>query len=138
LFYAHSNGGAISNSYSTCKVDGATEVGGFAGQNSNSARSDGTVGYSSINSSYSTGNVNGRAQVGGFVGWHTSDGTIGNCYYNKETSEQLSDAGRRDGKGQGAGKTTAEMKKKETFADWDFAKIWDITAAANSGYPYLR
>jgi len=116
------NVGAISNSYSIGAVTGTEySIGGFAGQN-----------QGSISNSYSIGKTGGaKDRIGGFVGWHISGGTIGNCYYNKEASGQ-SDTGK------GEGKTTAEMKKKEIFVDWDFAKTWDINATINSGYPYLR
>ncbi len=127
--FAGFNVGAISNSYSTSAVTGTSDqVGGFAGQN-------GGV----INNSYSIGKTEGtKDRIGGFIGWHTN-GTIGNCHYNKETSGQNSGIGmRHDGKGECVGKTTTEMKKKETFVDWDFAKIWDINGPMNSGYPYLR
>jgi len=122
------NVGTINNSYSVGAVTGTEySVGGFVGQN-----------QGSVSNSYSVGKVGGtKDRIGGFVGWHTSDGTISKCYFNKETSGHSSDIGRRDGKGECAGKTSAEMKKKETFVDWDFAKIWDITATINSGYPSL-
>jgi len=29
------------------------------------------------------------------------------------------------------------MKQKETFADWDFDKTWEIDGKVNGGYPYL-
>jgi hypothetical protein len=36
------------------------------------------------------------------------------------------------------GKTTAEMKQKATFKDWDFDGIWKIDAKMNDGYPYFH
>jgi hypothetical protein len=36
----------------------------------------------------------------------------------------------------GEGKTTAQMKQRATFVDWDFANVWDI--AENQTYPFLR
>jgi hypothetical protein len=54
---------------------------------------------------------------------------ITNSYYDSETSGQSDDDGR------GEPKTTAEMKKQETYADWDFDDIWGIDE--NNGYPYL-
>ena len=36
----------------------------------------------------------------------------------------------------GEGKTTAQMKQRATFVDWDFASVWDI--AENQTYPFLR
>lgn len=37
----------------------------------------------------------------------------------------------------GVPKTTAEMKRQETFVGWDFEEIWGIDPAINDGYPYL-
>jgi hypothetical protein len=36
----------------------------------------------------------------------------------------------------GEGRTTAQMKQRATFVDWDFANVWDI--AENQTYPFLR
>ncbi len=34
-------------------------------------------------------------------------------------------------------KTTIEMKEQNTYAGWDFDKIWGINTTVNNGYPYL-
>ena len=59
--------------------------------------------------------------------------TITDSFYDKATSGQ-SDSGK------GTGKTTAQMKTKATFTNWDFDTIWDIDTSGtiNDGYPYLR
>ena len=36
------------------------------------------------------------------------------------------------------GLTTAKMKKKSTYKNWDFKTIWDIHPEKNNGFPFLR
>jgi len=55
----------------------------------------------------------------------TNNGTVNNSYYDSQTS------GRNDNNGKGTPKTTAEMKLKSTFNNWDFNDIWGIS----NGYP---
>ena len=110
----------IINSYATGSVNGTILVGGLTGQNK-----DG----SEIINSYSTGKVTGGSDTGGLVG-RNEGSTINNSYWDHETSGQASSAG-------GTGKTSAEMKQKSTFADWDFENVWNITAGINYGYPYF-
>jgi The GLUG motif len=126
---AGSNNGTIRSAASTGRVTGANDVAGLVGRS-----------YGPIANCYSTGDVNGHLYVGGLVGFHL--GTVTNCYsagtvtgdlnvggligagfpedvlgsfWNLETSGQSTSAG-------GTGKTTAEMKKAQTFLDagWDF------------------
>jgi hypothetical protein len=114
------NNGNISNSYSAGSVIGKKYVGGLAGT------SNGI-----IFNSYSTNLVSGDSLVGGLVG--AVNGThieINNSYYDKEISGQ-SDIGK------GEGKSTAHMKQKSTYEDWDFGKVWGISGEVNGGYPYL-
>jgi hypothetical protein len=115
------NWGNINNSYSNSTVKGRTWVGGFAG-----------LSIGTISNSYSAGIVTGTENhIGGFAGVNDND-KISKSYYDKEASGQNSGLGA--GNGEIEGKTTAEMKEKKVFVDWDFDKIWDI----NGGYPYLR
>jgi hypothetical protein len=65
------NEGAISNSYSTCRVVGNNNTGGLVGKNDDS---EGTV-----TDSYSSGNVTGANNVGGLVGWNR-EGSMSNSY----------------------------------------------------------
>jgi len=132
----------ITNSYATGDVTGSGEVGGLVGRN-----------YADITNSYATGSVNANGWVGGLVGGNrggiiincysigsvsgTQDvggligrnyATITNSYWDIDTSGQTSSAG-------GEGKTTAEMKTKSTFVDWDFVTVWNICEGAT--YPSL-
>ncbi len=111
------NSGTVSQCYSTGSVSGAYDVGGLVGRNS------GTVAQC-----YSMGRVSGSGSyVGGLVGGNS--GKVEGSYWNVETSGQSSSAG-------GVGKTTAEMKQRATYINWDFANVWDIVEAQS--YPYLR
>jgi hypothetical protein len=63
-----SNGGSISDCYSTGSVSGSYSVGGLVGENDGSA----------ISNCYSTGSVSGSYSVGGLAGYNA--GSISNCY----------------------------------------------------------
>jgi len=141
------NYGEISSSYATGNVTGEKEyIGGLTGSNrggiisnsyaignveGNSGWIGGLVGTmwlaSSITNCYAVGSV---AVGGGLVGYY-DDGTITNSYYNINTS------GKTD-EGKGEGKSTAAMKAKNTYTNWDFVNIWAISDVANNGYPILR
>lgn len=120
-----SNRSVIKNSYSRGDVNSLGEgVGGLVGWNR----------FTEILNSYSTGKVNGtETEIGGLVGGGGDETSISNSFFDIETSGQTKSAG-------GEGKTTNEMKDKETFTerDWNFNTIWDISAAINNGYPFLR
>ncbi len=127
--YPHSET-IIRNSYSTASVNGGSgnNVGGLAG----------FAYFSTILNSYSTGSVvTSSSNRGGLIGAKYISSlrstTITDSFYDKATSGQ-SDSGK------GTGKTTAQMKTKATFTNWDFDTIWDIDTSGtiNDGYPYLR
>ena len=128
----------ISNCYSSCSVTGIESTGGLVGGNY-----QGTV-----NNSYSYGAVAANDFVGGLMGFN--GGTVSNCFWDVETSNQTTSAG-------GTGKTTAEMQDVATYtslasvgldAPWDFAKnpfddtaiqnFWNIYENVNNGYPFLQ
>jgi len=101
---------AIRNSYATGKVTGTgSNIGGLAG-NTN---------YGTIENSYAAGEVAGTTtMIGGLVG-SKNGGTIINSFYDKDTTKQTQGVG-SDATATGAtGKTTAQIKEKETFKDWD-------------------
>jgi hypothetical protein len=61
--------------------------------------------------------------------------SITTCFWDSQTS------GQTDGVGSGTstgvtGKTTAEMKQKATFTNWDFVETWGIED--NQTYPFLK
>ena len=69
----------------------------------------------------------GSSNVGGLVG--INGGNISDCYWDTETSGQLTSDG-------GTGKTTDEMMQQTTFVGWDFSTAWTICEGAT--YPWLQ
>ena len=117
------SGGQICNSYATGNVTSTNQnVGGFVGKNVSNALK--------IENCYSTGHASGSSNVCGFCA--DNDGTITNCYWDIEKSENASSDG-------GIGINTATMKLESTFtnAGWDFTTIWDMDAGVNDGYAFL-
>jgi hypothetical protein len=113
---------SVVNSYSENNVTGTSNLGGFVGYNN----------YGIIKNCYSVGEVKSNfvtSSKGGFLGINLEEiGIIEKSYYNLEKSE-ISDK-------YAEGKSTIEMKKKETFIGWDFENIWDIDEGKS--YPFLR
>ncbi len=66
--------------------------------------------------------------MGGRVG--TDSGSAADrAYWDRESSGQATSA-------LGTGRSTAEMKQRDSFPGWDFAGIWRIQES--QGYPTLR
>lgn len=122
--YIH-NYGSLVNSYAMGNVSGNDRVGGLLGQISN---------CTTFNRHYSCGVVSGSSNVGGLVGYlstvpfvnYTSDYS---SFYDSQISGQTDT-------GKGTPKTTAEMKLRYTFREWDF-DVWEITPSINNGYPHF-
>ncbi|MHC4583218.1 MAG: GLUG motif-containing protein, partial [Planctomycetota bacterium] len=155
----------LTNCYSTGSVSGDFKVGGLVGANningtinrcysigSVSGNEDigGLVGYNegrSVTDCYSTSAVSGTDSIGGLVG--ADNGTVGNSFWDIETSGQSNMCGRQMVYGKDCnnanGKTTAEMQTQSTFLDagWDFVTesvngtedIWSICEGVD--YPRL-
>jgi len=70
--------------------------------------------------------VNGTLGLGGFCEWH-GGGNITDCFWDTQTSGQATSDG-------GEGKTTAEMRNIETFAEWDIQRT---AVSRNNRYPFL-
>jgi uncharacterized repeat protein (TIGR02543 family) len=150
-----SSNGPITRSFAYGDVTGGHHVGGLAGWNDDK-----------ITDSYAVGDITGDDHVGGLVGHNTDlltycysagavtraslghgvyfgglvgykgaaggdEGNAVNCWWDMEASGQT-------GSANGTGKTTAEMKLKTTYENWDFVTTWDISAGLNNGYPFLR
>jgi hypothetical protein len=96
--------GTLTCCYSTGAVSGTGQVGGLVGRNNR-----GTVAQC-----YSVGAVSGNDDVGGLVGSSESPGYVTASFWDIQTSGQTKSAA-------GTGKTTAAMKKVETFsgAGWN-------------------
>ncbi len=152
------NGGEIRHSYSAGSVQGTQQVGGLVGYVSintpiisdNYSRAAVSSGESAggligqiktgkVERSYSTGPVSGTGDnVGGFIGQGAGT-SVSDCYWDTQTSGQLTSAG-----GDGVvGRTTAQMTSPhaaDTYVEWDFQDIWkeDVAGTRNDGYPYLE
>jgi hypothetical protein len=139
---------AVENCYSTGEVQGTNNVGGLVGfgcSTVNSSYSTSTVSgkgnnvgglmgggcgenceMSVVNKSYSVGKVTGtQGDVGGLIGC----GGRSDSYYDTETSKRKDEYG--------SGKSTKDMKNRNSFEYWDFESTWDISDDVNNGYPYL-
>jgi uncharacterized repeat protein (TIGR02543 family) len=123
------DGGVISNSYSTCVVNGDEfSTGGLVGYN-----------YSGhIYNSYAVGKVSGNGYVGGLVGEYDNTvydgGSITDSYYNQQVAGQVPGVGLGNGEGV-KGLTITAMKQQSAFEGWDFTNIWRIDEDAT--YPYF-
>ncbi|MCL1977751.1 MAG: peptidoglycan DD-metalloendopeptidase family protein [Candidatus Bathyarchaeota archaeon] len=117
-----------------------TDAGGFAGYLLN-----GTL----LKNCFSVGSAAGTGNVSGFLGSvYSGNGIMENCYtttsnsspfnghgtfsatvvngyFNKDLSPSVKPEGR----------TTAQMRQRNTYVNWDFDDVWGIDE--NVGYPYL-
>ena len=93
----------------------------------------GIVGYdddcSLIYDSYFIGQIEGTTEygVGGIVGTDQGDTQVVNCYF---------DAVKAPTNGFGNAVSDADLKKKATFEDWDFDRVWTIDEGKS--YPQFR
>ena len=110
----------VTNCYATGTVEADRYVGGLVGQ----------VEQGRVYKCYSVGSVSGNRDVGGFTGFIRVLGNVSRSFWDTQTSGQQTSAG-------GTGKTTAQMKKMDTFLStgWDFWNIWTICEDIN--YPAL-
>ena len=126
----------------------ATRMGGLIGQ---IATSSGPVSvkycyaighvtrvWTSASSPYLTGALVGNTPNGVFI-----ISTVCTNYWDKTTTGQTNLGGGNETLAQdngftANGKTTAEMKTKATYTNWDFSSVWDVVSGTNNGYPYLR
>ncbi len=107
----------VHNCYSSVAVSGRSHIGGLIGcQNSSSNAS----------LCYSTGSVSGNDNVGGLVGYNFGS-SFSFCYWDTESSGKATSA-------LGTGKTTAQMKMRSTYENWNFA-LWTIDEGVS--YPTL-
>ncbi len=128
-FVGNQYSGSIENAYTTGKASGSYTVGGFAGVINLS---------SSIVNAYASGNATGTGfEIGGFAGKALGFSfTITHSFWDTDVSEASSDIAIGSSTGV-TGKTTAEMKSKETFDSvWDFGTVWTIVE--DNSYPYLK
>lgn len=115
--------GTVLNSYAIGDVNGNEHVGGLIGNWGHQGHPEWTV-----NNTFSTGYVIGNTNTGGLIG-SVDYADCNDSYWDIETSGQSTSAC-------GEGKTTAEMKQKATFTNWDFVETWGIED--NQIYPFLK
>ncbi len=117
-------GPSLRDCYSRGTITGDENVGGLIGR----LRSD------SIMNCYAAGKVIGNTAVNGIVGiYHNNDNTLSELISNTHFDAEVASVPESD-----FARTTAEMHKQATFAEWDFTDIWAIDATKNGGYPYLK
>lgn len=149
------NNGTITRSYAAATVTGQWYVGGLIGENRDKVIDSYAMGdvtgnkyggglagsnwgiagkNATIVRCYSAGAVSGKTpeatDLGGLVG-KAVHGSVERSYWDTATSGQNTSDG-------GEGKVTAQMKDQATYDGWDFANAWNIDAAKNDGYPFLR
>ena len=117
---------SISNSYSTCSVNGTNEAGGFAGHNS---------GYSGIINSYAVGSVNAKEDdtdyKGAFIGNDTSNAAhSGSGYMAAANDGLLSAFGTKSSNSRSVNRLDLNVATYRAF-------ISDETAAKPYDTPYL-
>ena len=113
----------ILNSYAIVDVTGNNNnVGGLAGKTSSSAAKERII------NSYAAGKVSiGGGILGGGSG---NNPLVVSSYWDLDTTDrETSFRG-------GEGKSTADMMKKETYVDWDFNNVWEISKGES--YPRHR
>ncbi|MCL2578165.1 MAG: PKD domain-containing protein [Defluviitaleaceae bacterium] len=144
--FVGSNAGEINRSYSTGTVrTDSSYIGGFTG---------GMLGEDSkIQNSFtlSTIETNNNDMSAGFIG-HIIEGTITNSFSAtnnpngfrySESSEYIPthsglffDSTLANNNASPEGRTTAQMRNRATFINWDFDNVWAINAGQS--YPFLR
>ncbi|QQN74293.1 MBG domain-containing protein [Croceicoccus sp. YJ47] len=97
----------IADAHASGTVSGTSRLGGLLGGAYNAA----------IINSYASGRVHGQSDTGGLVGVDASR-LIASSYWNTETSGIAASASQG-----GVGKTTAELQKAATFADWSLDNV---------------
>ena len=128
-FIGHNDRATVKDCYAAGSSYGmGGGAGGFAGNSIN-------YHYSQINTSYACCKEVDSSQA--FIGYNRAASIVSKCYYDKDKGIKKDCGGRASNSTLEAyGKTTEEMKKKETYEGWDFDTVWDIKEG--EGYPYLR
>ncbi|MFC0903931.1 hypothetical protein ACFHWD_04395 [Clostridium sp. MT-14] len=117
--------GTVSNSYTTCTVNGSSSLGGLIG----------TLNQVTLKNCYSSGVISANAGFGGLIGGTGSvTSTIIHSYWDTNTSGTGTSRG-------GTGLTTAQMETPSSFVGWDtevledgVTKVWILK---DGEYPKL-
>lgn len=159
----HCDNSNVKNSYSKVIISisgAASSIGGFIGNNQSTEITNvynigsifingagdhigGLIGYNknaSVTNAYTITDISGTTlgNVGSFIGYFHGNGKINSCYYNSDISANKAVGGENPNKNRNfPSNTSSELRKKNTFIDWNFTDIWQITNNKNNGYPYL-
>jgi hypothetical protein len=117
------NTGAIKYCFSQADVNASDNTFGGGLIGAASERSD-------VYGCYAAGRVKAKNNKGGIAGYVYS-GKITDCCYDKDQIGSVTN-------NEGTGLSTKEMKRKESYRNWDFSRIWGMEGRKNGGYPYLR
>lgn len=141
------NGSTLEQCYSLCEIQGTSYVGGLLGESSGGV----------VENCFLIGKVTGNSYVGGLIGQCTTVTYLIHCYVSAYTLSNDSNVGGLCSKEDNlqiqssffdtsvseldvqatssAGLLTAQMRKQETYAGWNFSSIWSIDE--DQTYPYL-
>lgn len=124
----------VKNSYNT----GSVAVGSISVDNDAEAAVGGIVGEGSAENCYNVGNIKieidnsyKEKTVGGVVG--CLNGNVTNSYYLDSCCTGVLSLN-----AYGEAKTSAELKSKSSFNEWDFNRYWEFGGVSGYSYPNLR
>ncbi len=110
------NQAVIVDSYSEASVNASGFVGGFAGVTF--VNQSGTP---QMHRCHAVGAVSGGSNTGGFVGGYLGPASSIDCFWNVETTGQVTGPG-------GTGVTSEQMMSQATFdPPWDFDHVWTMS-----------
>gem|GEM_PF-1497835 len=124
-------GASIKNAYSDVVLTGDVPLGGVVG----GVNLGDDLKESELTNVYAIGSIvqeNAR-KAGGLIGASYASASVTNSYWDTVTTEQSTSEA-------GTGRTTAQMKDKANFTDWDFEgvdAVWAIEEGEYISYPYL-
>ena len=150
----YSSDSSVRNCYNTGSISASSAVsyaGGLIGNfysTNCSVRNCYNTGSVSTSSHYSSDSSN----TGGIISYFDSFfsdyySSVNNCYWMFESDQIINDVYRSETDKLGVGNmlnditgrlTSAQMKDRANFIDWDFDEVWDISPSVNDGYPFLR
>jgi len=130
------SGGTITNCYakgdviasSTTTNEGNSYAGGLIGVGGTMTNCYATGDVSASGFKASAGGLNGKPDIRNIAK------EVINCYRLSTQKIVYNDVLNPSGESL----STAQMKEKKSFKNWDFSAVWDIKENVNNGYPYLK
>jgi len=119
----------IQNCYNSAEISGVKNVGGIVGYNK----------YQNVKKCYSIGVVSGESDFAHIAGYsdHIWGTSLFNDIYYLKRADFSGVYGVDDLSGVIESKNEIEMKKTNTYVNWNFDSIWNIEEKENNGYPYF-